>query len=304
MPPIESQNLLCNKVDSCKYAVISPVRDEGRFIEMTIVSMIQQTIKPISWVIVNDGSTDDTEAIVARYTDAYPWIRIVNREDRGVRQRGKGVIESFYTGFRTLTENFDYIVKLDGDISFEPNYFEALLKAFAADPQLGIAGGGVYESRDGKNWILRSIKDHVRGPTKMYRQACFYAIDGLIPALGWDGIDEWKALSLGWKVQSFLELMVIHYRFTGAATGALKSKVEQGVGAYRMGYHPLFMIARSIRHTANQPYLIGGIAMLIGYLNAWMRQEDMLADPALVRFIHRTQMQKLFGLLIGKPIHE
>ena len=227
-----------------------------------------------------------------------------NREDRGGRQRGKGVVEAFYAGFAILTEPFDYIVKLDGDVSFPENYFEGLLCAFAADSQLGIAGGGVYEQPDGHTWELYTTQDHVRGATKMYRMACFNTIDGLAPAMGWDGIDEWKALSLGWKVRSFREYPMWHYRFTGAATGFLRSCIEQGDGAYRMGYHPLFMVARGVRRMTDRPYVIGGIAMVAAYFRAWLRREKMLADASVVHYVRKTQMQQLAGLLVGKPVHK
>ena len=221
-----------------------------------------------------------------------------------MRQRGKGVIEAFYAGYETLTQEYNFIVKLDGDLSFEPDYFEALLREFSSDPQLGIAGGGVYEQPDGKTWVLYTPKDHVRGATKMYRQTCFEAIGGLAPAMGWDGIDEWKALSLGWKVQSFLEIKMYHYRFTGAATGYLRSCIEQGNGAYRMGYHPLFMVARGVRRMTDRPYLIGGLAMIWAYFLSWLRRDELLADPPVVRYVRRTQLSMLKGLLTGKPIHE
>jgi len=288
------------------YVVISPVRTEAEFIEETITSMCRQTVKPAEWIIVNDGSIDDTAAIVARYAVEYPWIKLMNRADRGARQRGKGVIEAFYAGYNFLTHHdYDYIVKLDGDLSFEPNYFEALLHQFAANPKLGITGGGVYERLDGKNWTLQAAKDHVRGPTKVYRRACFEAIGGLVPALGWDGIDEWKALTLGWEVQSFLYLKVWHYRITGAATGSLKSRIEQGYGAYFMGYHPLFMIARGLRHMLNRPYVMGGLAMILTYFLAWLRGLEQLPDPAVTRYVSQTQWRQLLDLLTtGKPIHE
>jgi poly-beta-1,6-N-acetyl-D-glucosamine synthase len=286
------------------YAVISPVKDEAEFIEKTIDSMSRQTIRPRVWVIVNDGSKDRTEAIVLQYAQTHNWIKLVNRPDQGGRKRGKGVVQAFYAGYEMLIEDYDFIVKLDGDVSFESSYFEALLREFATDPQLGIAGGGVYEKPDGKTWVLYTPKDHVRGATKMYRRACFESIGGLVPAMGWDGIDEWKALSLGWRVQSFLDLKVFHYRFTGAATGFLKSCIEQGNGAYRMGYHPLFMIARGIRRMTDRPYVIGGIAMVGAYFRSYLRREEMLADPSVVRYVRRTQLRKLAGWLAGKPIHE
>lgn len=301
----QATDMVADKSDSIpKYVVISPVRDEAEFIEKTIDSMTKQTITPSTWVIVNDGSKDGTELIVQEYSRAYPWIKLINRPDRKVRQRGKGVVEAFYAGFNTLEVNYDFVVKLDGDVSFGPDYFEGLLQKFASDPTLGIAGGGLYEKPDGQTWVLMTSKDHVRGCTKIYRQTCFTAIGGLVLSMGWDGIDEWKALSLGWKVQSFTEYPIYHFRFTGAATGYLKSFYEQGWGAYRMGYLPLYMIARGFWHMADRPYITGGLAMLWGYLKAWLQHEEMLADASVVRFVRQTQMKKLTGLLFGRPIHE
>jgi biofilm PGA synthesis N-glycosyltransferase PgaC len=288
-----------------QYVVITPARNEAAYIERTIRSMIEQTVRPVEWIIVNDGSTDATSDIVTRYTKEHPWIKLVRRDDRGTRQRGKGVVETFYAGFEKLTQNYDFIVKLDADLSFAPCYFESLGEEFDRNPQLGIAGGGVYERLDGENWLLRAVQDHVRGPTKVYRRTCFEAIGGLVPALGWDGIDEWKALTLGWEVRSFLELKVYHYRVTGAATGSVKSRAEEGYGAYYMGYHPLFLVARGVRRVFSRPYFSGGIAMIVAYFWAWIQGREQLPDPAVIRFIRRTQLKKLANWLRkGEPIHE
>ncbi len=301
----ESKSSLLKEPVNTSYVVITPVRNEAEFIEKTLVSMCRQTIKPAEWIIVDDGSSDATPEIIARYATQYPWIKLVNREDRGARQRGKGVVEAFYAGYDTLLEqDYEFIVKLDGDLSFEPLYFECLLREFAANPRLGIAGGGVYERPDAKNWVLQTTKDHVRGPTKVYRRACFEAIGGLMPALGWDGADEWQARAQGWEVQSFLNLKVFHHRFTGAATGAIKSRIEQGYGAHYIGYHPLYITARGIRHMFTRPYLIGGIAMIVAYFAAWLQGREQLPDRSLINHIRRTQLKQLVGLLAGKPMHE
>jgi biofilm PGA synthesis N-glycosyltransferase PgaC len=287
-----------------KYSVITPVKNEAEFIEETIRSMCEQTVTPVEWVIVNDGSTDETAELVATYAVKHPWIKLVTRENRGGRRRGKGVVEAFYKGYETLTQEYDFIVKLDGDLSFEPNYFESLLREFASNPNLGISGGGVYEKRDGKHWVLYSYKKQVRGPTKLYRRACFEAIGGLVPALGWDRIDEWRALSMGWEVYSCPELRVYHQRATGAATGLLKSRIEQGCESHYMGYHPLFLIARGIRYMFHQPYLIGGMIMIMTYFIAGLQGREKLPDPSLIRYIRRTQLRQLVGLMAGKPVHE
>jgi poly-beta-1,6-N-acetyl-D-glucosamine synthase len=292
------------KNNSTRYVVISPVKDEAQLIEKTISSMIQQSVKPIVWVIVNDGSSDGTESIILEYAKTYNWIKLINRKSIDSRQRGEGVIKAFYAGYETLSEKYDFIVKLDGDVSFEPTYFESLLEKFRSDPHLGIAGGGLYEKPDGKSWILLTTKDHVRGCTKIYRRTCFEAIGGLVPSMGWDGIDEWKALSLGWKINSFVEIKIYHYRYTGAGTGYLKSFYEQGTGAYRMGYHPVYLVARALNHLDEQPYILGGLAMMWAYYISWLRREEMLADQSVVRFIRKNQMIKLKGILRGEPIHE
>lgn len=291
-----------------KYVVISPVRNEAQYIEQTIQAMINQTVKPSEWIIVNDGSTDETAEIVSRYAELYPWLKLVHRDKRegkGDRQRGKGVIDTFYLGYERLaTQDYEFIIKLDGDVSFDPIYFEFLLRKFASNPKLGIAGGGLYERVNGQSWTLRSSRDHVGGPAKMYRRDCFEAMGGLAPALGWDGLDEWQALTLGWKVESFEELKVLHYRVMGKATGSLKSKIEMGYGAHYMGYHPLYLIARGIRHMITWPYLVGGIAMIAAYFVAWLQGRERLPDPSVIRYMHRTQVRQLAGLLIGKRIYK
>ena len=301
---MHSDEINSSNFDDTRYVVITPVRNEAEYITKTLDSMCHQTIKPVEWIVVNDGSTDETADIVTKYANEHPWIRLMNRTNRGVRQRGKGVVETFYTAYDTITCDYDFIVKLDGDLSFDPDYFEALFREFSVRPKLGIAGGGVRERLDGENWIMQTTSDHVRGPTKVYRRKCFDEIGGLVPALGWDGIDEWQARFAGWEAQSFLNLKVYHYRVTGAATGSVKARVEQGYGAHYMGYHPLFMLARGIGHSLKQPYIIGGLAMIGGFFWASLRGQEQLPDPDIIRYVRQTQLKQLGGMLAGKPVHE
>jgi len=291
-----------------KIAIISPVRNESQYIEKTLLAVTGQTVTPSEWIIVDDDSTDETASIVARYAADFPWLKLVHRdrrENKGDRQRGKGVVDTFYYGHSHLTDpDYDFVVKLDGDVSFEPDYFESLLRQFAATPRLGIAGGGLYERTDGVNWDLKSAPDHVGGPVKTYRRECFDDIGGLVPALGWDGFDEWKALTLGWQVQSYQELKINHYRIMGNATGPLRAKIEQGYGAHYMGYHFLYTVARGVRHMATQPYIVGGLAMIAAHVIAWIQGRDQLPDSTVKHFIQRTQLRQLAGMLVGKRVYK
>jgi biofilm PGA synthesis N-glycosyltransferase PgaC len=304
----EPQNSDTERCACSKYAVISPVRNEAKFIERTIHAMTEQTVPPSEWIIVDDGSTDETAEIADRYARDHSWLTLLHRdkrEDKGDRQRGKGVIDTFYYGYdRLACRDYGFVVKMDGDVSFEPTYFEFLLRQFASDPKLGIAGGGLYEPVGGGNWELRSAPDHVSGPVKTYRRACFEEIGGLVSHLGWDGIDEWHALTLGWNVRSFGQLQVRHHRVMGKATGMLKSKIEQGYGAHYMGYHPLYTVARGISHIFRRPYFIGGTAMIAAQFTAWVQCQEQYPDPDVLLFVRRTQLRQLANLLVGKRVYK
>ncbi len=284
------------------YVVITPVRNEAAFIGRTIDSMIAQTVRPAQWVIVNDGSTDDTADIVRAHIAGHPWIRLIQRPDRGFRQRGGGVIKAFNAGYAALTiTDYHFIVKLDGDVSFAPDYFERLLARFTAQPRLGIAGGTCYV-QDGKTWKPEGTDPtHVRGATKMYRRACFEDIGGLVAHLGWDGVDEWQARTRGWQAQSFLDIPIYHHRTTGGAGGFLQGRIEQGRAAYYMGYHPLFMLARGVRRMADRPFVLGGLSLLWGYASDWLRQRKQVNDPAMIHFLRQNQLKRL-GLAPRRPI--
>jgi len=225
-------------VNKRSYVVITPVRDEGDHIEKTILSMTRQTIKPEEWMIVNDGSTDHTGKIIDDYAKMYDWIKVIHRENRGYRQAGTGVIEAFYSGYHALeTKDWGFIVKLDGDLMFENDYFEKCIQYFEQDEKLGIGGGGIYHIIEGKEVLEEDHAFHVRGATKIYRRACWNDIGGLFVVPGWDTLDEVKANMLGWKTRGFPELKVIHLRFTGEAEGSWRNAVKNGKASYISGYH-------------------------------------------------------------------
>lgn len=257
--------------------------------------MTAQTARPAQWIIVDDGSTDDTVDIVRTHIAGYTWIRLIQRPDRGFRQRGGGVIEAFNAGYVALTiTDYHFIVKLDGDVSFAPDYFERLLAQFALQPRLGIAGGTCYV-QDGEAWKPEEADPtHVRGATKMYRRACFEDIGGLVVHLGWDGVDEWQARTRGWQVQGFPNIPIYHHRATGSAGGGLvKGSIEHGRAAYYMGYHPLFMLARGIRRMADRPPVLKGLGLLWGYFSDWLHRRERVDDPAMIRFLRQNQLRRL-----------
>ena len=280
-----------------QYVIITPARDEEKNVEATLRAVTSQTVLPSKWMIVDDGSTDKTAEIVESYTKRYPWIRLGRRANRGARKSGGGVIEAFYDGYNTLHRNdWDYIVKLDGDLTFSPDYFEKCFEHFEADPKLGVGGGNIYHDFAGEKKVERNPKFHVRGATKIYRRACWEAIGGLFRAPGWDTIDEVKANMLGWKSYSFDELNVVHHRLTGTADGLLRDRIKHGLACYISGYHPLFVAASCARRLLQKPYIAGSAAMCYGFIKGYCTRTPRVNDSRLIKYLRNQQLRRLAGL--------
>jgi len=279
------------------YAIITPVRDEEQYIEATIASVLAQNIRPVEWVIVNDGSTDRTGEIVDRYAFKFPFIRAVHRRNRGFRKSGGGVMEAFYEGYGTLqSADWDFLIKLDGDLTFAPDYFENCFRHFDERPKLGIGGGEICHDLNGRLTPESSPGFHVRGATKIYRRACWETIGGLWKGSGWDTIDEIKANMSGWETRTFQDVRLVHHRLTGTADGLLRDRVKYGLICFTCGYHPVFVLARCFYRMFRRPFVIGSLALFFGYVKAYFTQAPRVNDRNLIRYVRTQQMRRLFGL--------
>lgn len=276
------------------YVIVSPVRNEEAYLERTIDSVINQTVTPARWVIVDDGSTDRTGAIAESYSGAVPWIEVVHRPDRGYRLPGGGVIEAFYDGYlRVEKRAWAYIVKLDGDVSFDRRYFETLATYFTAEKALGLAGGDVYNATPRGLEPERQPRFHVRGAVKMYRRSCFEAIGGLARMPGWDTLDEVKANMLGFTTRSFADLYVVQHRPTGAAQGSWRNYVKNGRANWISGYHPLFLIVKCLKRSFAPPFFVASAGIAAGYCAGCLRREPRINDRELIGYLRRQQLRKL-----------
>jgi biofilm PGA synthesis N-glycosyltransferase PgaC len=279
-----------------KYVVITPVRDEEAYLPLSIESMANQTVLPQEWVIVNDGSKDRTREIIDDAAREHSWIRGVHREDRGYRKWGAGIIEAFYDGFNSLScKDWEFMSKLDGDLSFESGYFAGTFEKFCANAKLGIGGGTLYYFKDDQKVIETGPIFHVRGGAKIFRRACWEAIGGLWVGPGSDTVDEVKANMLGWTTMSFADLEMCHHRPTGASWGRWGGLVKDGKIDYVYGSHPAFLVAKSAARMVRRPYVIGSLALLYGYMAAYLQRVPRVDDPDLIRYLRRQQLARLFG---------
>lgn len=286
------------------YVVITPARNEARFIEMTLRSMTTQTYKPLRWVIVSDGSTDGTDDIVRRYIPVNPWIELLRMPERRERHFG-GKVMAFRAGLAQLRDiPYDAIVSLDADITFDPDYFSFLLGKLTEHPHLGLIGTP-YRELSGHTYDYRfvSIED-VAGACQVFRRSCYEAIGGYVPVRGGsiDYIAVITARMMGWQTLTFTEKHCIHHRPVGTADrGLVASRFRVGLKDYAVGNHPLWELFRVARQMAVPPRFVGGLALGAGYGWALLGRSARPVPQNLIEFHRREQMRRLRNFLLRGP---
>jgi biofilm PGA synthesis N-glycosyltransferase PgaC len=285
-----------------RYCLITPCRDEAAYARVTLDSVINQTVKPALWVIVDDGSTDATPQILAEYAARVPWIKIIRRADRGERKLGGGVIDAFYAGYESINpDDFDYVCKFDLDLDLPPAYFERLMERMEQNLRIGTASGKPYFKRPGtgpasvfpitehNGYISEKCGDENSvGMIKFYRTACFKQIGGFVRMLMWDGIDCHRCRMNGWVAASWdaPELRFRHLRPMGTShKNWWTGRVRHGVGQYFMGTGPVYLLSSALYRMTRPPIFVGGLAMLWGYVRSWLTRQPRYDDPEFRRFL-------------------
>ncbi|MBP1658841.1 MAG: glycosyl transferase family 2 [Candidatus Aminicenantes bacterium] len=277
--------------------LITPARNESANIDRLLAAVTAQTVPPRRWIIVDDGSTDDTAERVRAYLPRFPWIELVSRrEDRDRSFAAK--VDGFNAGYeRAKRHAFDIVGNLDADVSFEADYLEFLLGRFAADPSLGVAGTPFVED-SGYNTITDSFEGerHVAGGCQLFRRRCFEEIGGYVanPKGGIDWIAVTSARMKGWTTRSFRERSFHHHRSLGTGEGSpLAALFDYGRKDFYLGNHPLWEMLRVLYRMGRRPYLLGGLVLLTGYVRQALLREDRPVSPELIRFHRKEEMQKL-----------
>ena len=275
------------------YAAISPVRSEEDNLRRIADVMARQTVTPARWVIVDNGSTDRTGDVLAELDRRFDWVTTASIPGAERALPGSPVVRAFHSGLELLGEPWpDVIVKLDVDTTFARDHFERILRGFADDPLLGITGGVCLEETDGRWMPTHVTSDHVRGAVRAYRRECLADVTPLEEGMGWDGIDELKAQSRGWRTRILADASFKHHRPVGARDGGgHRRRLAEGRGAHYMGYRPSYLVARSLYQSRRDPR---ALAMLLGYLESAVRRRPVLDDAAAVD--HLREKQRLRSL--------
>ncbi|MFO7535124.1 MAG: glycosyltransferase family A protein [Kiritimatiellia bacterium] len=280
-----------------KYIIISAVRNEAAYIEETIKSVTAQSVPPRKWIIVSNGSTDSTDAIILRHAASHPFIKLISTK--------MGTSRNFASKARAINMGYalarfipcDFVAVLDADVSFGPAYYETIMNRFGDDPHLGIGGGVLYDNCDGV-YVRQTVSVNwsVSGPIQMFRRSCFEGIGGYqaLPHGGIDAVAEITARMKGWNVRTFTDLKVRHHRRTGSEKGSpLKTCFRDGIKEYGYGCHPAFVLAKSLSRLTDPPYVLGSVLRLAGYGVSWMRHEPRSLSAEYIASIRREQVARL-----------
>ena len=283
-----------------RYVLVTPARNEAAFIEQTIQSVVAQTSRPLRWIIVSDGSTDNTDEIVQRYSAQHEWIELLRMPERKERHFA-GKVYAFNAGYARVKDlEYDVIGSLDGDISFDESYFSFLLQKFARNPRLGV--GGTPFTEGGAMYDYRfTSQEHVSGACQLFRRECFEAIGGYTPLKvgGIDLVAVVTARMRGWETRTFVEKTCQHHRKMGTAQrGRLRAAFNGGYHDYLMGVHPLWQLFRSAFQMTQRPWIVWGFLLLVGYVAAATKRAERPVSEELIQFRRREQMCRLRRFLL------
>jgi glycosyltransferase involved in cell wall biosynthesis len=285
------------------YVLITPARNEADYIAQTIESLLKQTILPLKWVIVSDGSTDRTDEIVESLINKYDFIDFLKTKDRPDRNFGSKVA-AFNLGLEQLDGiGYDFIGNLDADITFENDYYEQVLKKFALNNKLGIAGGVRFDVVNGKLEKIMSSKNSVAGGFQLFRTQCFKDIGGYqkLQYGGIDAVAEISARMHGWEVESFGNIIAHHLKPTGTAVNnVIKQKFRAGVKFYLLGYHPILTLIRYTARLFHKPIIIGSLLSIFGYFWAWFRRYQRPVSDDFVKYLRSEQKGRIKLWLSGR----
>lgn len=282
-----------------RYLIVSPCRNEAEYMRQTLDTVTQQTVTPDKWVIIDDGSTDSTAAILKEYADQFPWIQIVTRDNRGHRSVGPGVINAFYAGLDSVDkDDFDYLCKLDLDLRLPAGYFGELIRRCEENPRIGTCSGKAYMELEDGSVKSEKIDDEMSvGASKFYRVSCFNEIGGFVREVMWDGIDCHHCRMKGWLALSWdhEDLNFIHLRPMGSSDQSIiKGRYRHGFGQYFMGSDPLYVFVAATYRLAHRPYIIGGMASAWGYISSALKRVKRYDDPEFRKFLRAYQRKVLF----------
>ena len=277
------------------YIIISPVKNEEKYIKFTLDSIVNQTLLPLEWIIIDDGSNDHTVDIIKHYAVNYPWIELLNCPTFEKHDYSSRIVLLFNYGLTFIKNEYEIVLKLDGDVSFEKDFCENILHEFEKNHKLGIASGTIITNGIPEKSFPEF--DHTRGATKFYRKKCLDEIGGIIPVVSWDTIDNAAGRAKGWQAKS-LPYYFSHHKIEGSRVGSsLYQHYRTGISNGNIPYYFPYFFVKCISKIISKPYLLGSIAQFIGFLySRYMRRLRPFPEFATIQ-VRKEQKSFIYSFI-------
>jgi glycosyltransferase involved in cell wall biosynthesis len=282
-----------------KYVLITSAHNEAELIGNTIQSVLDQQIRPAEWIIVDDGSSDNTSEIVKIFLANNHFIKLIYKKPDPERDFSSKVSAIHLAISKLTCSDYNYIGILDADITFNSSYYASVISKFGNNKKLGIVGGMIYDIVNGKTIPLYLHPNITRGAVQFFKRECFEEIGGILP-LKYGGEDSaacYSARLKGWEVENFKDLLGYHHRLAGTADRSIfKARIREGFVEYHLGYHPLFEFVKGIRRFKEQPVITGSLFRFFGFWWANLKREKRLIPKELISFIRKEQVNRLIKI--------
>lgn len=280
-----------------EYVLITAAYNEVAHIGATIEAVLAQSVTPLKWVIVSDGSTDNTDVIIKQYAEQCNFIEYIRREKTNTSPGFVSKVRAIHAGSKAISgASYRFVGILDADITFDSDYYERVINKLHEDKGLGIAGGFIYE-RQGDVFRSRpsNTRTSVAGAIQLFRRECYEAIGGHapLPYGGEDWICEILARKNGWAVTAFPDIVAYHHKPSEARRGALKDAIRLGKMDYAVGSHPLFELVKCGRRVKESPFFLRALFRLLGFVWSAIKGDSIAVSAEVVDYLRREQMKRL-----------
>jgi len=285
-----------------RYVLITAAKDEEACIGEVLERVVRQTIRPVAWFIIDDGSTDRTAAIIQSFAEKHSFIHLHSAGSREGRNFGSQY-KAIMAGCELAQSlDFAFLGVTDADQAPEPaDYYEVLLQEFHNNPRLGVASGYVFERPRGVWEPRRGNARDSAAASALFRRTCFEEIGGYTPLVhgGSDWLIQLKAKMVGWEIQVRTDLPILHYRPTSSAGGIWRGLFRAGLMDASFGSHAGFEFLKCCRRIPLHPFLFGSVVRYCGFLWWKLARRKPLIPTAAVATLRKEQRAKLRAWALG-----
>ena len=268
------------------YILVTPVKNEEANLPFVLKSVIEQTVRPKVWLIVDDGSNDKSSQIIRNAEAKYGWIKSINLapHPRDITFHYSFVCKMGFDWIISYcNENkieYQYIGLLDADTELSHFFFNSLIKAMQNDASLGIVSGGIYHIVNGGLVWNHSNENLPAGTGRLWRKECFLQTGGYVVEPSPDSISNVKALLRGWKIKKYKNIIAVERRMTSSAEGLWKGHNINGKVSYYLNKHPILVLLNFIYLFLKWPHYTC-FAYGLGYLSGLVRRMPKISDPEI-----------------------